>query len=119
VDQPSSKVDWSAGAVELLTEQREWPDNGHPRRAGVSSFGVSGTNAHVILEQAPPADPASEQQPADGPALVVARHGLYPWILSGKSPEALRDQAGRLREFVAAHPDTDAADLGWSLVTSR
>jgi acyl transferase domain-containing protein/acyl-CoA synthetase (AMP-forming)/AMP-acid ligase II/NADP-dependent 3-hydroxy acid dehydrogenase YdfG/acyl carrier protein len=119
VDQPTQQVDWSAGGVELLTCQRDWPDTGHPRRAGVSSFGVSGTNAHVILEQAPPADLAPGQESAGDMGLVVARQAVYPWILSGKSPGALRDQASRLREFLAARPDTDTGDVARSLVVTR
>ncbi|WP_396276667.1 type I polyketide synthase [Kitasatospora xanthocidica] len=112
VDAPSSQVDWSAGAVELLTEAREWPETGRPRRAGVSSFGVSGTNAHVILEQAP------EEQPADEvPAEAAPTPGALPFLLSAKTDQALRDQARRLRD----HLDTEAAsaDLGLSLAVSR
>ncbi|MFF2120290.1 SDR family NAD(P)-dependent oxidoreductase [Kitasatospora sp. NPDC058184] len=112
VDAPSSQVDWSAGAVELLTEAREWPETGRPRRAGVSSFGVSGTNAHVILEQAP------EEQPADEvPAEEAPAPGALPFLLSAKTDQALRDQARRLRD----HLDTEAAsaDLGLSLAVSR
>ncbi|MEU5314449.1 beta-ketoacyl synthase N-terminal-like domain-containing protein [Streptomyces sp. NPDC021562] len=86
VDRPSTKVDWSAGAVELLTERREWPRTGRLRRAAVSSFGVSGTNAHVILEQAPDA-PGPEAGPR--PAVV-------PWLLSARTEAALRAQADRL-----------------------
>ncbi|KOX04330.1 ketoacyl-synthetase C-terminal extension domain-containing protein, partial [Streptomyces sp. NRRL B-3648] len=99
VDKPSSHVDWDAGAVELLTEAREWPVvEGRPRRAGVSAFGVSGTNAHVIVEQAP-----AEDVPDAGPA----RFGLpvVPWVLSGKSGQAVRDQAARLVTHLEAHPD--------------
>ncbi|CAL9488593.1 Narbonolide_10-deoxymethynolide synthase PikA4, module 6 [Streptomyces sp. enrichment culture] len=86
VDQPSTKVDWSAGAVELLTERREWPRTGRPRRAAVSSFGVSGTNAHVILEQAP-----DRPEPETGP-----RPAVLPWLVSAKTEAALRSQAERL-----------------------
>ncbi|MEU4747026.1 type I polyketide synthase, partial [Actinosynnema sp. NPDC023658] len=87
VDRPTTHVDWGTGDVRLLTESTPWPEVGRPRRAGVSSFGISGTNAHVILEQAP------EAEPVDVP-------GWSPWLLSAKSPEALRAQAGRLRDLV-------------------
>ncbi|MFJ9822595.1 SDR family NAD(P)-dependent oxidoreductase, partial [Streptomyces sp. NPDC101151] len=93
VDEPSSKVDWSAGAVELLAEQREWPRTGAPRRAGVSSFGVSGTNAHVILEQAPELGSAEAVEPVVEPVVVPS---VVPWVLSGRGVEALRGQAARL-----------------------
>ncbi|CAM5711442.1 Polyketide synthase OS=Streptomyces fumanus OX=67302 GN=GCM10018772_62400 PE=4 SV=1 [Streptomyces fumanus] len=91
VDAPSSHVDWSAGAVELLTEAREWPDSGRPRRAGVSSFGISGTNAHVIVEEAPEAVDAAE---------VPAVGGVLPFVVSGRSVEGLRAQAERLAAYV-------------------
>ncbi|MEU6238507.1 SDR family NAD(P)-dependent oxidoreductase, partial [Kitasatospora sp. NPDC047058] len=110
VDAPSSHVDWDAGAVRLVTEATEWPDAGRPRRAGVSSFGFSGTNAHVIIEQAP-AEEAAESG-ADGRVLPVV-----PWVVSGRSAAGLAGQAGRLAESVPA--DVDIADVGWSLATSR
>uniref|UniRef100_UPI003D72CF36 type I polyketide synthase n=1 Tax=Streptomyces sp. bgisy100 TaxID=3413783 RepID=UPI003D72CF36 len=113
VDQPSSKVDWSAGAVELLTEAVTWPETGEPRRAGVSGFGVSGTNAHVILEQAPEATDAPEPTPAGASPAAV------PWVLSGRSVEALRAQAGRLASLLQAEPELSLADVGYSLATSR
>ncbi|MET8704719.1 beta-ketoacyl synthase N-terminal-like domain-containing protein, partial [Kitasatospora sp. NPDC004723] len=97
VDTPTHHVDWEAGAVSLLTEATPWPETDRPRRAGVSSFGISGTNAHIILEQAP--EPASvEALPA--PPVV-------PWVLSGKTEQAVRDQAARLAEHVTSHPDQD------------
>ncbi|MFI9154903.1 type I polyketide synthase [Streptomyces sp. NPDC053367] len=112
---PSADVDWSSGAVELLTEARDWPDTGRPRRAGVSSFGFSGTNAHVILEQAPEEQPEEpEQQP-----VAVAAPGVVPWVVSGRGPEAVRAQAERLRAFVAGRPELAPADVALSLVTSR
>ncbi|MEU9394174.1 type I polyketide synthase [Streptomyces sp. NPDC048324] len=109
---PSHHVDWSSGAVELLLEGREWPRTDGPRRAGVSSFGVSGTNAHVILEEAPPPqEPAGSGQAGAG--------GLVPWTVSGRNATALRRQAGRLHDFVEANPAMDLAGTGWSLVSSR
>ncbi|MEH0846172.1 type I polyketide synthase [Micromonospora sp. CPCC 205711] len=104
VDEPTPHVDWSAGAVELLTESREWPQTGRPRRAGVSSFGLSGTNAHVILEQ----PPVAEVAPA--PAAPVV-----PWVLSARTPDAVIDQAGRLLATVAEHPDRSAVDVASTL----
>nr|WP_218026015.1 type I polyketide synthase [Nocardia miyunensis] len=109
VDVPSPHVDWSSGAVSLLSESREWPDTGAPRRAGVSSFGISGTNAHVILEQAPE-DAVSEDAEPDGVRLPVV-----PWALSGKSAEALTGQANRLLAHVRRYPELDASDIGFSL----
>ncbi|MEC3979339.1 SDR family NAD(P)-dependent oxidoreductase [Amycolatopsis sp. H20-H5] len=109
VKEPSSHVDWSAGAVSLLTERTPWPDVSRPRRAGVSSFGLSGTNAHVILEQAPPVDDTPDET---GPAVV-------PWSLSAKSDAALDEQIRRFKSFAELNPENTAAALGRSLVTGR
>jgi polyketide synthase 12 len=109
VDAPTDQVDWSAGAVSLLTESRRWQGSG-PRRAGVSSFGVSGTNAHVILEEAP----AGAELPA-ATADQAPRAGVVPWVLAGRGPDALRAQAERLRGFVLADEQLDACDIGISL----
>ncbi|TRW82822.1 type I polyketide synthase [Mycolicibacterium sp. 018/SC-01/001] len=105
VDAPSPHVDWSTGAVALLTEPRPWPAD-HVRRAGVSSFGISGTNAHVIVESAPE---VAEDRAGSTSSPVV------PWVLSAKTPEALISQAGRLADFLRAHPDADPLDVGWTL----
>ncbi|MFJ2669630.1 type I polyketide synthase [Streptomyces sp. NPDC087525] len=115
VSEPSTRVDWSSGAVELLTERREWPETGHARRAGVSSFGISGTNAHVVLEQAPPAEPVA---PAPAPAPEVTP-ATVPWPVSAKSEAALDAQLDRLRSFVADRPGLSPLDLGFSLAGSR
>ncbi|MEZ0095916.1 type I polyketide synthase [Streptacidiphilus sp. EB129] len=114
--QPTPHVDWAAGAVELLTEAREWPEYGRPRRAGVSSFGLSGTNAHVIVEQPPTADPApqADAEPEHDPR---AERRAVPWLLSARTAEGLRAQAERLREWLAE--DQRPADVGWSLATGR
>ncbi|WP_343299769.1 SDR family NAD(P)-dependent oxidoreductase, partial [Streptomyces sp. 5-6(2022)] len=113
VDEPSRQVDWSAGEVRLLTEATEWPEMGRPRRAAVSSFGVSGTNAHTIIEQAPiPAEAERDEAPTDD-------HGIAPWVLSGRSPEALRAQAERLRSYLLDRTELSTLDVGYSLVASR
>ncbi|GAA1934699.1 hypothetical protein GCM10009738_03230 [Kitasatospora viridis] len=111
VDSPSSHVDWSAGAVELLTEPREWPASSEPRRAGVSAFGISGTNVHLILEQPTQDVPVqAELEPAAGPAA---------WVLSARSDAALAAQAGRLAEFLTARPEVAAKDVAFSLAATR
>ncbi|WP_308425770.1 type I polyketide synthase, partial [Sphaerisporangium melleum] len=117
VDEPSPHVDWSAGAVELLTEDVQWPRNGHQRRAAISSFGVSGTNAHVVLEEAPAA-PAPEQPPTveEGPELGLSP---VPWVVSARSGVGLAGQAGRLAGWVAERPALEAGQVGRSLVVSR
>ncbi|MFH8485215.1 type I polyketide synthase [Streptomyces longisporoflavus] len=122
VDRPSSHVDWSAGAVELLTEARQWPEYGDaPRRAGVSSFGVSGTNAHVIVEQAP-VEAARDDSPASTSPVnsnSVPSPTQVPWTVSAKSADALREQIARLRAFVADSAESNPMDIGWSLATGR
>uniref|UniRef100_UPI002A808C3C SDR family NAD(P)-dependent oxidoreductase n=1 Tax=Streptomyces sp. CRN 30 TaxID=3075613 RepID=UPI002A808C3C len=117
VDEPTPHVDWTTGAVELVTEERPWPETGRARRAGVSSFGVSGTNAHIIIEQAP-AEEAPEAGAESGPAVLVSGGGVVPWVLSGRSAAGLRGQAARLRPFVGSS-EASIADLGWSLASSR
>ncbi|MGW1888554.1 SDR family NAD(P)-dependent oxidoreductase, partial [Streptomyces sp. NPDC001970] len=146
VDEPSPRVDWSQGAMELLTEDRAWPGTGRPRRAGVSSFGISGTNAHVVIEQAPEAESApgteDESVPGTGPGAGADRSrpstvpvpGIpAPWLLSARDADALRAQAVRLREHLtdtgtasgtadAAGDDAAAAhlaDVGLSLAVTR
>jgi acyl transferase domain-containing protein/acyl carrier protein len=109
IDQPSPHVDWDSGQVQLLTEQIPWPDTGRPRRAAVSSFGISGTNAHLILEQAP--DQAAEPTEPNGRPL--------PWLVSAASEPALRAQAVRLGQWLDAHPDAALADIGNTLVHAR
>ncbi|WP_435861475.1 type I polyketide synthase, partial [Streptomyces parvus] len=112
VDEPSSHVDWSAGAVELVSEPVNWPETGEPRRAGVSSFGISGTNAHVIVEQAPEAE---EQAVAGAPMALP----VVPWVVSGRSEAALAAQVERLRSFVTERPELSLVDVGFSLATTR
>ncbi|MFJ3146689.1 type I polyketide synthase [Streptomyces halstedii] len=143
IDRPSPNVDWTAGAVALLTEATPWPETGRPRRAGVSSFGLSGTNAHVLVEQ-PPAEPAlpppavpAGSGPAvvsDPPAVPVRTAGsstgngatdagapraTVPWVLSGRTAEAVKAQAERLHTYLTEHPELSSVDVGHSLATTR
>ncbi|WP_455433287.1 SDR family NAD(P)-dependent oxidoreductase [Streptomyces luteogriseus] len=107
VDEPTPEVDWTPGTVELLTEQRPWPETNRPRRAGVSSFGISGTNAHVILEQPPAEEPAAPSGPVPG--------GVLPWVLSAHSPTALYAQAERLVAHVTERPGPAPVDIAGAL----
>ncbi|PSR61355.1 MULTISPECIES: type I polyketide synthase [Nocardia] len=112
-DAPSPHVDWSAGAVRLLTRPEPWPAGEKVRRAGVSSFGVSGTNAHAILEEAP-ATPSDVSAPA-----AAGPRPAMPWLVSAKNETALRAQAVKLRNWLLDHPDADPADVAYSLATAR
>nr|WP_308287951.1 type I polyketide synthase [Streptomyces hilarionis] len=121
VDEPSPAVDWSAGAVELLTDAREWPEtHDRPRRAAVSSFGLSGTNAHVILEGVESATPVDGAVVPDG---VVpdsgAPRGVPPLVVSGRSPEAVRAQTARLADLLEERPELSLVDVAFSLATTR
>ncbi|MGX7673920.1 type I polyketide synthase [Plantactinospora sp. DSM 117369] len=127
VDRPTPKVDWAAGNVRLLTEARDWPANGRPRRAGISSFGVSGTNAHVVIEEPPapapePATAGPDGAPAgqeDAKEPVAGPDGPWPWVISARSAEALCAQAARLATDLTARAELPAADIGRALLTSR
>ncbi|WP_374199057.1 SDR family NAD(P)-dependent oxidoreductase [Streptomyces sp. GESEQ-35] len=107
IDAPSAEVNWESGAVSLLTARQEWPELGRPRRAGVSSFGVSGTNAHVILEQAPVSEEAGPETTRDLPVI--------PLVVSARSKNALNTQAERIRD----HREPRLLDVGFSLASSR
>ncbi|WP_190019430.1 type I polyketide synthase, partial [Streptomyces lucensis] len=110
-DEPSPHIEWTTGAVALLHQQQPWPTTTHPRRAAISSFGISGTNAHIILEQAPEAaaEAADEVEPPGGPLA---------WVVSARTEEALREQAARVRGFVGER-ELAVADVGFSLATTR
>jgi acyl transferase domain-containing protein len=112
VDLPTSRVDWSGGSVRPVTGAVEWPEVDRPRRAGVSSFGISGTNAHVVVEQAPPiAVRPRDQHPLPDTAV--------PWVLSAKSRPALAEQARGLLSWVDGRVEDSSVDVGFSLATSR
>ncbi|NDZ91398.1 SDR family NAD(P)-dependent oxidoreductase, partial [Streptomyces sp. SID10115] len=117
IDAPTPHVDWENSGVRLLSEPVAWPRGDRPRRAGVSAFGISGTNAHLILEQAPDAPddtPAASSDMSDAPA------GVVPWVVSARGEEALRAQAALLAERATADPrPASPLDVGWSLVKSR
>ena len=102
---PSTKVDWTAGDVALLTESRPWPARDRPWRAGISSFGISGTNAHVIVEQGDPAD-------AEAPPAWT---GAVPWLISGRNEQAVRDRVRQLADGAAFRP----VDVAYSLATGH
>jgi acyl transferase domain-containing protein/NADPH:quinone reductase-like Zn-dependent oxidoreductase/acyl carrier protein len=132
-EEPSPHVDWSAGAVELLSEARPWQGNGKPRRVGVSSFGISGTNAHVILEEAPQVLPpttangSSAQVAARAPQFGEPRAGepgshscpVLPLVLSAHNEVALREQAERLHGWLVGRPELALGDVAFSLATAR
>ncbi|WP_432015332.1 type I polyketide synthase [Streptomyces cucumeris] len=117
IDEPTPHVEWDGGGVRLLTEPVAWPQGERPRRAGVSSFGISGTNAHLIVEQAPAPDedePEEPVEPTDG-----AVPGVLPWVLSARGQRALSGQAAALAAHTVADPRLTASEVGWSLTTTR
>ncbi|MFB7588043.1 type I polyketide synthase [Streptomyces sp. NPDC056169] len=112
VDEPTDQVDWTAGSVDLLTEAMDWPEQpGRPRRAGVSAFGVGGTNAHVVLEEAPATETAARS--VESPA------GVVPWLVSAKTPAALDAQISRLAAYADSRTDLDPAAAGRALLDGR
>ncbi len=116
IDEPTRHVEWDDGTVRLLTDAQPWPASETPRRAAVSSFGISGTNAHIIIEQAPVPETDAEAEPEETPARPDAP---LTWLLSAKTEQALAAQAGRLLAHVTARPDLHPADLAHALATTR
>ncbi|HEV2343872.1 MAG TPA: SDR family NAD(P)-dependent oxidoreductase [Actinocrinis sp.] len=114
VGEPSPHIDWSSGAVRLALEAAPWPQREGPRRAAVSSFGISGTNGHVILEQAP-----EDETPEPGDDMHPIATPTVPWLISGRGEEGLRGQAERLRDFVAADDRLGVAEVARSLASGR
>ncbi|WP_052398273.1 beta-ketoacyl synthase N-terminal-like domain-containing protein [Streptomyces sp. NRRL F-5123] len=108
---PSPHIAWEQGRIRLATAATPWPDTGRPRRAGVSSFGFGGTDAHLLLEQAPPPDPVAESGTPAGGVLLCP--------LSGCDAQALRAQAARLLAHVAERPALRPADVALSAATTR
>ena len=122
VDRPSSHVDWEAGEIELLSEQLPWERGERPRRAAVSSFGISGTNAHLILEEAPESEPVGEGSAPEGEGASPAEPplaGPLPFLLSARSEPALREAASRLAQRLGDDPETALTDIAYSLATTR
>ncbi|WP_406376586.1 type I polyketide synthase [Streptomyces sp. NBC_00647] len=121
VDRPSTQVDWSAGAVRLLSRAETWPEVGRARRAAVSSFGISGTNAHLIVEQAGDRrEPTDTDPPSTAEEATGAPHRPFvPWVLSARSPEALRAQAERLHRRLSARTAVSPVDVAHALATTR
>ncbi|KJS57763.1 ketoacyl-synthetase C-terminal extension domain-containing protein, partial [Streptomyces rubellomurinus] len=129
-ERPTPEVDWTSGAVRLLSDAVAWPETGRARRIGISAFGISGTNAHVILEQAPEDAPAVSDADGGEPAVrsqaersqaertrAVRAPAVLPWPLSARTRDALAAQAGRL---AAALPEDAAVpDLAHALATTR
>ena len=118
-EEPSPHVDWDAGEVRVLAESVEWPGGERPRRAGVSSFGISGTNAHLLLEEAPVADEPPVVVPVREHTPLDPRPAVLPFLVSGSSAAALEAQAGRLREFVEAGAEADPFAVAGSLASGR
>ncbi|MDS1269021.1 type I polyketide synthase [Lipingzhangella sp. LS1_29] len=137
VDEPTPHLDWSRSGLALLTRARDWPDMGRPRRAAVSAFGVSGTNAHLVLEQAPTPEASQDPRPdsvqggetqscsairtetAIEAEMVVGKGRTLPWLLSARSSAALRRQARQLADRIEAEPEVDPVGIAWSLATQR
>ena len=117
VTEPTPHVDWEAGHARLLTEPRPWPELDRPRRAAVSAYGLSGTNAHLVLEQAPPAAEAVEA--GRDAASRAAADAVVPLPVSAKNAEALEQQVARLTDHLRRHPELHPADVGFSLATTR
>ncbi|MGW6692129.1 type I polyketide synthase, partial [Streptomyces sp. NPDC054961] len=115
-DEPSPHVEWETGAVELLSQARAWQAAGRPRRGAVSSFGLSGTNAHVIIEQ--PLAVEDDRTDADDTGTLGVS-GVVPWVVSGRGVEAVAGQAARLLTAVGADEELSPRDVGVSLVSSR
>lgn len=106
-EQPNPRIDFASSPFFVNTELTSWDTNGGPRRAGISSFGIGGTNAHVILEEAPPQEPSDKDRP----------HQLL--VLSAKKESALNNATANLANHLRSHTDVNLADVAYTLQAGR
>ncbi|KMS65830.1 hypothetical protein ACH49_30225, partial [Streptomyces leeuwenhoekii] len=124
VEKPTTHIDWSDGRMALVTDPTPWPETGQPRRGGISSFGVSGTNAHAIIEQAPPEEDGPGAEHLEGERQDTGRRAPLngvplPVVVSARTEQALEDQLRRLQAHLVSHPEIGITDLAHSLATGR
>jgi type I polyketide synthase PikAII len=116
-EHPIGHIDWATSGLELLQAARPWPQGERVRRAGVSAFGTSGTNAHVVIEEAPRSAVAEEEAKVTAVAVEIEQPLVF--VLSARNEASLRRQASRLKAHLESQPDVSLVDVAHTLVHGR